>query len=619
MSESPEPGRDFDEPRSPLPLGERPRPVLVVGAGPVGLTVTAELLRRGVDVRLVDRAAAASPRSKALLVWPRTLDVLRGLGGGPAIERHGLPVESFRYYSSARRIARIGFDRRTTPMVLPQPDVEALLTQAVQEAGGAVERGTVLVDLAQDRQGVTVGLSRDGVVAHEEFSYVVGCDGASSTVRGALGLAFDGATHPLTFMLVDARVEGGLAPDSVHYYCSPRGVLVMIGLPSGRFRVFTSAAPGLTSEDATLDLLQEMVDQRGPGGLRLHDADWSSTFSVHTRHAERFRTGRVFLAGDAAHIHSPAGGQGLNTGVTDAHNLAWKLALAWHGRAGEALLDSYEGERREVAAAVVRQADLQTRAWLITAPWQVALRDLVTRAASATRLFNRDYVPWLTGLRTTYQSGALVADGGRRSWRHAGRRLTTGALLPDRLVADGHAMDAGALHHTLLVLPGRQRSATVTATALLPAASAAAERDLLRVRTLDRQGRPGAEQSGRDAVRALRAVPDGSRLVLLRPDGHIAAQGRPEATADLAAYLGRHLRLGRRSVGRTGQPGEGAVAPGRHREGGAAADLHEGVDAVVSAHADPGVVAGRVRGVHHRAGGLEVLHGPLEGDEVGAG
>jgi len=542
MNESPESGRESVESISPVPQAARPRPVLVVGAGPVGLTVTAELLRRGVDVRLVDRAEAASPRSKALLVWPRTLDVLRGLGGGPAIEQRGLPVESFRYYSSARRIARIGFDRRTTPVVLPQPEVEALLAQAVARAGGSVDRGTTVVDLAQQQSGVTVGLAHGGVVTHEEFSYVVGCDGASSTVRDALGLAFDGATHPLTFMLVDARVEGKLQLDAVHYYCSPRGVLVMIALPSGRFRVFTSAPPGLTAEDATLELLQQLVDQRGPGGLRLYDADWSSTFSVHTRHAERFRTGRVFLAGDAAHIHSPAGGQGLNTGVTDAHNLSWKLALAWHGQAGEALLDSYESERREVAGAVVRQADLQTRAWLIAKPWQVALRDLATLAASTTRLFNRDYVPWLTGLRTTYQSGALVADGARRSWRHAERRFTTGALLPSRLVADAGTV-GGGLHHTLLVVPQRQRDTAVPATALLPAASAAVEGDLLRLRTLDRQGRPGPERSGRDAVDALRAVPAGSLLVLVRPDGHIAAMGRPGAATDLATYLGRHLQL----------------------------------------------------------------------------
>lgn len=538
MTETPAHAADSGaaDPGAPNP---RPLPVLVVGAGPVGLTVAAELLRRGVDVRLVERAEQASPRTKALLVWPRTLDVLRGLGGAKAIESGALPVESFRYYSSARLTARLGFDARTRPAVLPQPAVESLLTEALERIGGSIERGTMLAELTQTATGVRVGLERAGVVTHQDFSYVVGCDGASSTVRELLGLAFDGETHPLTFMLADCMVEGSIQPDAVHYYCSPRGVLVMIALPGGRFRVFTSAPPGLTREEATMELLQEMVDQRGPGGLRIYDEDWTSTFAVHARHAERFRTGRVFLSGDAAHIHSPAGGQGLNTGVTDAHNLAWKLALAWHGQAGDALLDTYQSERREVAGAVVRQADLQTAAWLVKKPWKVALRDAAAWTASTTRLFNRDYVPWLTGLRTSYRDGAVLPDGTRRPGRAGERRFVPGALLPARLLEDAHTV-GGGLHHTLLVVPGR-KAAPVAATGLLPAVSRVAAADVLRLRTVTGR-RLGDEQRGDEVVAELRAVPAGSLLVLVRPDGHVAAVGRPDATDDLTEYLNRYLQ-----------------------------------------------------------------------------
>lgn len=514
-------------------------PVLVVGAGPVGLTMAIELVRRGVAVCCVERAEAASPLSKALLVWPRTLQVLRGLGGGAAIDAAALPVGSFRYYSSSRLIADLGFDTRTRPVILPQPDIEALLADAFDAVGGKIERGVRMTGLEQDGDSVVAFLRTGDNVSGEEFSYVVGCDGAGSTVREALGLGFEGATYPMNFMLADVRVEGPIRHDAVHYYCSPKGVLVLIGLPNGRYRVFTSAPPELGTDAPTMDLLQSMVDLRGPGGLRLHDDDWSATFAVHARHAERYRSGRVFLAGDAAHIHSPAGGQGLNTGVTDAHNLAWKLASAWHGHAGDTLLESYATERTQVANAVVRQADLQTRAWLIKKPTSILLRDTAVRAAAATRLFDRDYIPWLTGLRTAYRAGA-IAPGGRRNPGRAGvRDFTPGALLPDRTVTDAATGAVGPLtevisdlHHTLLIVGGRTDPAAPDAA--LAASISKAGPDFVRIRALRGDGFLTGDQP-------LDPLPSGSRLVLVRPDHHVAAVAMAADPAPVAEYLNRYF------------------------------------------------------------------------------
>lgn len=526
------------------PLSAHDLPVLVVGAGPVGLTVATELARRGVHVRCVDRATGPSALSKALLVWPRTLQVLRSLGDVETIARRSMPLDSFRYYSSARQIARIGFDARTRPVILPQPDIEEVLREALTAADGKAEWGTEVTGLAQEPDRVRVTLGTSAGTTEEEFSYVVGCDGAGSTVRGQLGLDFGGTTYPNTFMLADARVSGAVQHDAAHYYCSPRGVLVLIGLPGGRFRVFTSAPPDLAPADATIGLLQTMVDQRGPGGLTLHDDHWSSTFAVHARHTDRYRVGRVFLAGDAAHIHSPAGGQGLNTGVTDAHNLAWKLALAWRGRATEPLLASYESERVQVARTVVRQADLQTRAWLIRKPAQVLLRDTAVRVAAATRLFDRDYVPWLTGLRTAYQQGAVVGDGKRVTGRAQERGFATGALVPPVRVtrADGSGTSLlsdtlSEFHHTLLLIenPARPSGSAADDTSALAAALAALGTEVLQTRRLDLGNRLGP------AGAALPSTP-GSRLVLVRPDLHIAACGTAADPTPILAYLREHLR-----------------------------------------------------------------------------
>ncbi|MFE3873478.1 FAD-dependent monooxygenase [Kitasatospora sp. NPDC059146] len=519
------------DPTAPRPTGRRP--VLIVGAGPVGLTSAAELLRRGVDIHLVDRAPAPSPLTKALLVWPRTLEVLRRLADPAGTADRSLPVDAFHYYSEGRPIATLDLTGRAQPVILPQPEIEDLLGAAVTRLGGEVERGTALTGLEQHPDHVVAVLrGADGTERRAEYAYVLGCDGAGSTVRELLGLSFEGLTYPNTFMLVDAYVDGPLKHDAAHYFCSSRGVLVIIGLPGGRSRVFTSLPPGLAPEDATLELMQQVVDERGPGGLTLRDSAWTSTFAVHARHAERYREGRVFLVGDAAHIHSPAGGQGLNTGVTDAQNLAWKLALVWRGEAGAPLLDSYHTERTQVARAVVRQADLQTRAWLLRKPAQVTARDRAAAAASRFGLFDLDYIPWLAGLRTVYGEGRETR---LRSWKLWGHRFVPGALTPDRQVWDrrlGRRLSlreaVSDLQHTLLVeLPG---------TALPPRVARALEQaekrhpGLLDVRVLDATGTlhdgapaepdPARGSSGRTAGRGSGR----GSVVLVRPDQHVHAR-----------------------------------------------------------------------------------------------
>ncbi|PYC72359.1 monooxygenase [Streptomyces tateyamensis] len=498
---------------------QSPYPVLVVGAGPVGLTSAVELLRRGVPVRIVDRAAAPSPLSKALLVWPRTLEILRRLGGERHIAEQAMPLEAFRYYSSGTPVATIAFRADTKPVIMPQPDVEAALLDALAQQGGAVEWSTELLELEQHEDHVTAVLrAGDGSVSTATASHLIGGDGASSKVRELLGIAFEGHTYGATFVVADAEMDGGLAHDISHYYCSPKGVLVTCGLPNGRFRVFTSAPPDLPRDQVTLELVQKLVDERGPGGLTLRNPTWVSAFSVHARHADHTREGRVFLLGDAAHIHSPAGGQGLNTGVGDAYNLAWKLALVHRGLAGDQLLDTAETERRQVAEAIVKQADLQTKAWMLPKRHQRTVRDLLLRAASAVRLGDYWYVPWLAGLRTVYQP----ADG-QRPTRAAG--FESGALVGDRPVWDARSSrrlplreSLSDLGHTLLVVT----RGTPLSAASRRAVAALAERygALLELRTLDasaailRDGVAGTESASRRGDRPA--------LVLVRPDQHVA-------------------------------------------------------------------------------------------------
>lgn len=501
------------------------RPVLVVGAGPSGLTAAVELTRRGVPVLCVDRAEGPSTSTKALGVWPRTLELLRRMGADEEIRRRVLPQRAMRYYSEGRVIADLRFrDPDVQPVCLPQPDVEAMLRDALAEAGGRIAWGTELVGFQQDGPAVEAVLrGPDGTERTEEFSWVVGADGARSRVREHLDIGFEGATHELSFVVADIELDGPLEPDVTHYFCSPRGILVTCGLPSGRFRVFTSAPPGLRRDDVDLAAVQKLVDERGPGGITLRDPDWISVFAVHSRHADRTREGRVFLLGDAAHIHSPAGGQGLNIGMADAHNLAWKLALCWHGRSGTALLESFERERAQTARAAIRQADAQTRIWLLNKPHQVALRDNALRVASALRLFHLDYLPWLAGQRTVYaQPGSrrrLALPAGR-PWPGSGG-FTEGGLVPQRRTWDTTSARRAPLRsalsdlrHTLLLVGDPAHGSPTARLAAWAGDRCAGAVEVQVLRTRAGTLLPWtAERSG------ARSGPDTARIVLVRPDG----------------------------------------------------------------------------------------------------
>lgn len=366
--------------------------VLVVGAGPVGLTMASELMRHGVPCRIVDRLAAPSPYCRAIGVTPRSLEVLEQMGVVDAMIDAGIWLHGHRMMVNGKVVAEVpsgGLEGVPYPsnLGLPQYATEAILEARLARHGIAVERATSLTALTQSENRIAVELSpADRTIEQGEFDYVVGCDGAHSAVRKALGLAFDGEAYPFEFMLGDVAASLDL-PSGVHLRAASfgaegmTGFLVAIPLPEpGRFRVSMfsppdegadgtptdemEAAHGIQAERATprLDQLQAAASAVLPDVV-LSDLRWSSIFRISLRLAERYRVGRVCIAGDAAHIHPPTGGQGMNTGIQDAYNLAWKLARVVRGEAGPELLASYEAERRPVAQEVLERTHAETMAF----------------------------------------------------------------------------------------------------------------------------------------------------------------------------------------------------------------------------------------------------------------
>ncbi|MGW6535774.1 FAD-dependent monooxygenase [Streptomyces sp. NPDC055051] len=355
--------------------------VLVVGAGPVGLTAALELRRQGVACRIVDRLPERLPYAKAVGVQPRTLEVWDRMGVVRAALEAAVPMRGQYVYVDG--VERGRYDLVLPPEVpygfaaLPQYETERILEEALARHGTRIERGTALDAFTQDPVGVTALLTdADGGREELRTGYLVGCDGAHSTVRKGLGLAFEGGAFPEEYMLGDVEVdwdlpEGyGLRSTHLDGDGAVDDVLVCIPLPGHRrYRMSMRVPPGLSARDADpadrvahglgggpapgLADIQAVLDRLSPQRTTASALRWASVFRISHRIVDRYGEGRVFVAGDAAHIHPPTGAQGMNTGIQDAYNLAWKLALAVDGAASDTLLASYDAERRPVGEEVV--------------------------------------------------------------------------------------------------------------------------------------------------------------------------------------------------------------------------------------------------------------------------
>jgi 2-polyprenyl-6-methoxyphenol hydroxylase-like FAD-dependent oxidoreductase len=512
--------------------------VLVVGAGPTGLMAACQLLRYGIRVRVIDQSPTPAIGSRALSIWPRALDIFDDLGLGDEIRAASVQVNAFSYFSDRRLLATFHFTDDLASRILPQPETERLLTERLHAMGGKVERGVRLLSLDEasadgpDGSGaVTVLLEHaDGILERVEVPYVIGADGARSSVRGQLGAGFQGSTYEMAFVLVDARIQGHLPGDEVSYYQTPAGTLVIVPAPGGVFR-FLSVAPDGRRE-VSVPMMQSIIDERGPRGVRITEPVWQTVFRVHARHAEPFHRGRVFLVGDAAHVHSPAGGQGMNNGLQDAHNLGWKLAAVIRGDSPDSLLLSYSPERTAATRRIIRDTDVQTRAWMVAGPARVRVRDAAFRLLDRTGVITRHYTPVIAGRRLAYppvRASQLPARLGRCRLSHRlPGGVPVGAAFP-RPLALAYGISGphltGPPVWTVALSAGTNRGGW-----LREVEHITARFPRTRVVRLTRG----------DAAAYLGCTRDGYHLV--RPDGHIAAHGHDTDLNRLETELGHVLR-----------------------------------------------------------------------------
>jgi 2-polyprenyl-6-methoxyphenol hydroxylase-like FAD-dependent oxidoreductase len=353
--------------------------VLIVGAGPTGLALAITLQRAGVDHILIDKLAAGHNTSRAAVIHAHTLEVLDQLGVSSALAAEGLKLATFSVRDRDRTLIRVRFDALPSShpylLMLPQDVTERILAERLIAVGGSIDRGVTATGVRQNGDGVQVALITDAGLREISARYVVGGDGMHSIVRAAAGADFSGESYEESFVLADVSMEWAHGRDEVMLFFSPAGLVVVAPLPNGRFRIVATLddAP----EHPGIGDIQRLLDSRGPsrGRAVVTDIAWSSRFRIHHRLANAYRNQRLLLMGDAAHVHSPAGGQGMNTGLVDACVLGRLLTAVVSLNQPDVILDQYQSLRRPAAEQVLGLAGRLTRMAMLRNPAARQLRN----------------------------------------------------------------------------------------------------------------------------------------------------------------------------------------------------------------------------------------------------
>jgi len=554
--------------------------VLIVGAGPTGLTLACELLRRGVNCRIIDKAASPATTSRALGLQPRTLELFDTMGIIDRVLSAGGPVIDANLYAGNRlplTLSAAGLRNLDTPYprlwITPQASVERPLIERLLELGGTVERSRELADFRQMDSRVIATVRHGDSDATEEIhaGWLVGCDGARSRVRKTLGVSFEGGTYEEKFLLADVDLDWSRERDRTHTWFPPDGMFSVFPLPgTSQWRIFAvledEAVPPLS-----LELFQRLLGERtGDVETTLSNPTWMSNFTINRRMVDRYRVGRAFLAGDAAHVHSPFGAQGMNTGIQDAFNLAWKLALVVQGEASARLLDTYEEERLPVARRVLAQTDTNTRVLLSDNPIMRFLREHVLTLdrvqAYAARRSSQLFVNYRSSSLSRSHGGTRIAKstGMAIPWaRASGKaglkdllRFRGGPRAGDR-APDGPSIRAASREKTSLFREFRGTGFSL----LLFGGTVRTETGNARLSEIARRveglpGNPvkthlivGADSAPEGLAREGSVLLDGSgslhelygasteSLYLIRPDGYVGFRSQPAEVEPLIEYL----------------------------------------------------------------------------------
>lgn len=523
--------------------------VLVVGAGPTGLTAAAQLLSQGVACRIIEKEPKINPSSRAVAIQARTLEMLDIMGIAEKFVKRGTRLKAFNVYNETSHLVHMSFtelpSRYPFVLSLPQRDTEEVLTEHLQSLGGKVERESSLAHLEQTPDHVVVRIKgADGKEEEAQYSWVIGCDGAHSSVGEMLGASFSGKKFPEYYVLVDVDYLTTLDPQELYLFSLGKHIAGFHPFSSTSARVFADADKG--DKEPTLAQIQKLLDKRGPGLVKLTNLNWLSMHEVHLRQVDEYRHGRVFLAGDAAHVNSPASGQGMNLGIQDAFNLAWKLSRVTNRQASDALLNSYSAERKAVGKEIVAMTDILTR--INSMPMAVAqkVRTVVGPMIAKNTFVQQNYREAVTQIAQNYRSSPIVSDHfSKREGPAAGDRA------PESTFVQADSTDTKRLleilrdnkHHLLIFIgPNPNVAALHSAEDIQNRLAYRYEQTLKCHFVFDSVGSLPDANWAANSLLYSNSTDDGfptdcGSLFLIRPDGYIGFRGNADSHNELLKHL----------------------------------------------------------------------------------
>ncbi|KTD42503.1 FAD-dependent monooxygenase [Legionella quateirensis] len=430
--------------------------VLIIGAGPVGLFCANELTRHGLTCRIIDKKSSLSVRSKALGLHIRTLDVLEDCGLLDEVMKQGLPIEGVVFKSNGTILVSTSFAgieaNRHYLIDLPQNQTETIFYQSLEQKGVNVEWDTELTHVIQSPTEITATINKpDNKIELLNATWLIACDGAHSTVRKQVNAEFKGSEYKQAWWLADLLIDWDILDTHMTVYISDRGPLACFPMGNKRYRLVLTAPQKGTTEPTLHDVTREF-NLRASDPAILSNPVWISQFNIHHRQIQEYRYDRIFFAGDAAHIHSPMGGQGLNTGIQDIYNLIWKLALVDKGKAKPDLLNSYHEERFPVGQEVINTTDKMTKLMLITNPVLVALRNLFIRLISSITPIMNYMAKNIAELAISYAKSPIVHQSGSAKHLAAGDYLPAFQLIHNETqqATSSTVITQGVMHHVFL-------------------------------------------------------------------------------------------------------------------------------------------------------------------------
>ncbi|TWU07269.1 Pentachlorophenol 4-monooxygenase [Symmachiella macrocystis] len=529
-------------------------PVLVVGGRTTGLMMAAELARHDVAVRIIDKSPGIDPHCRATVLHSRSLEILHSLGIVDDIVACAQPLHGVSLYVNGEPRGRSEEMPVDSPfplsLGLPQSTTESILEKHLNDLGVFVERNTQLTSLEQSADKVRARLLHyDGRAEVVETPWVIGCDGAHSTVRHQTEETFPGDADPYPYLLADVVMDGPLEPGDVYIFLHDDGELFLFILNEGRRMVVANVAKETDiSRDPTCEQVQELVTQRSQHDFHLSDPRWLTHFHINYRLAPHYRHGRTFLAGDAAHVHSLLGGLGMNTGIQDAHNLAWKLALVMRGVAPATWLDTYETERRQVAEDVIATTKLATQnaelfAELSSTDREKLVPHMFVPEGEKMRVRNHE-----EQIDLDYRSSSICfePEEGFANGPHPGARALDSPIHLDGQLCQFYDLLRSSKHGLFLFAPASSQGTVSTELTTAAEAAARDHGDWIAVHLVDDWNGESTVPSNvtpiEDPQQTLRqryGIGESTGLYLIRPDGYVAYRSRQLDSLD--EYLARIL------------------------------------------------------------------------------